>query len=208
MNELIQYKDISLSVQGRVLFDRFNLTISRGDKILLTGKSGAGKSSLIKMFLGFSGYDQGDIYFEGKRVKRHDFSRVRHRIAYVNQDVTLRKGSIQEVLRELEGYKHSSFKYTGEYGLEPTLMELMEFDPALLKKKTEELSGGERQRLGLIIAMMLDRDIYLLDEVTSSLDKNLKEKVARYFARVDGTVLTISHDSVWEEDDRFMKVVW
>ncbi len=62
--------------------------------------------------------------------------------------------------------------------------------------------------MGLIIAMMLDRDIYLLDEVTSSLDKNLKEKVARYFARVDGTVLTISHDSVWEEDDRFMKVVW
>ena len=68
----------------------------------------------------------------------------------------------------------------------------------LLSKDVENLSGGERQRLGFIIALLLDRDILLLDEVTSSLDIEMKKKVEEYIKKSDKTVLLISHDTHWD----------
>jgi len=50
----------------------------------------------------------------------------------------------------------------------------------LLDKDTAELSGGERQRLGIILSIMICRDIFLLDEITSALDKDLKDRVVEY----------------------------
>ena len=71
----------------------------------------------------------------------------------------------------------------------------------ILDKNFQELSGGEKQRIGILIALLLNRDIYLLDEVTSALDVNLKKTVADYFlAREDWTLLVISHDLEWERD--------
>ena len=71
----------------------------------------------------------------------------------------------------------------------------------ILDKNFQELSGGEKQRIGILIALLLNRDIYLLDEVTSALDVNLKKTVADYFlARENWTLLVISHDREWECD--------
>ena len=71
----------------------------------------------------------------------------------------------------------------------------------ILDKNFQELSGGEKQRIGILISLLLNRDIYLLDEVTSALDVNLKKTVADYFlAREDWTLLVISHDLEWERD--------
>jgi len=69
----------------------------------------------------------------------------------------------------------------------------------ILDTNFQELSGGEKQRIGILIALLLNRDIYLLDEVTSALDVNLKKTVADYFlARENWTLLVISHDREWE----------
>ena len=81
------------------------------------------------------------------------------------------------------------------------LLQYFELDKEIIKKDIEDLSGGERQRLAIIIAVLLQRDVFLLDEVTSALDKQLKKKVADFFiAREDWTCLVISHDPVWLEN--------
>lgn len=80
-------------------------------------------------------------------------------------------------------------------------MRELELEYDILDKNFQELSGGEKQRIGILITFLLNRDIYLLDEITSALDVNLKKKVADYFlAREDWTILEISHDREWYRD--------
>jgi putative ABC transport system ATP-binding protein len=80
-------------------------------------------------------------------------------------------------------------------------MRELELEYDILDKNFQELSGGEKQRIGILITLLLNRDIYLLDEITSALDVNLKKKVADYFlAREDWIILVISHDREWYRD--------
>jgi len=208
MTNFIELKNVSLQFDGKQLFNDFSLSIGKGDKVLISGKSGAGKSSLVKMLLGFRNYDSGTIQIIDKQLRSDDFSDFRHLYAYVNQDVTIRKGPIIEFLKALESYKGNVFEYRGDYGLDESLMDLFDFDKNLINKNSEDLSGGERQRLGIIIAIMLKRPVYLLDEVTSGLDKELKGIVVDYFSKCKETVISISHDEAWEITGKFRKVVW
>ncbi len=205
---LIELKDINLTYEGKVLFEGFDLTIEKGEKILISGKSGAGKSSLIKILLGFRDFDTGHVKIIDKVLKPNEFSDFRTLYAYVNQDVTVRTGKVREFVETLASYKNNDFRLAKPYGLDEGLMEFFEFDKSLIDRDTSVLSGGERQRLGIIIAIMLKKPVFLLDEVTSALDSDLKKKVARYFAECKETVISISHDQVWEDTGKFRKVVW
>ncbi|MHB8780506.1 MAG: ATP-binding cassette domain-containing protein, partial [Candidatus Geothermincolia bacterium] len=70
--------------------------------------------------------------------------------------------------------------------------------PPILEKEMADISGGERQRVALTLAILLDRDIFLLDEVTSGLDAPMKRRVIERFTGNDAwTVLTASHDGDW-----------
>ncbi len=81
------------------------------------------------------------------------------------------------------------------------LLQVFELDKEVINKDIEELSGGERQRLAIVIAVLLRGDVFLLDEITSALDKHLKKKVVDFFvAREEWTCLVISHDPAWLEN--------
>ena len=80
-------------------------------------------------------------------------------------------------------------------------MKELELNQDILEKNFENLSGGEKQRIGILIALMLERDVFLLDEVTSALDSELKKKVVDHFLKhKDWTLFIISHDREWERD--------
>jgi putative ABC transport system ATP-binding protein len=75
------------------------------------------------------------------------------------------------------------------------LLDFLELPEEILQKKLELLSGGEKQRIAIVIALLLQRKIFLLDEITSALDKNLKQKIMDFFLQKhDATVMLISHD--------------
>ena len=115
------------------------------------------------------------------------------------QDTDLEEGKVTNLLNEIFFYRANKDKLDSEK-LRIFMRELgLEDD--ILDKNFQELSGGEKQRIGILIALLLNRDIYLLDEVTSALDVNLKKTVADYFlARENWTLLVISHDREWECD--------
>ena len=197
---LIKLRNISLKFDNKPILNNFNLEIKEGEKILIVGKSGSGKSTILKLLLGFTKIPTGEYLYNEKKVK--NYSKIRNNYAFVNQDVTLRDGKVKNILKEIAEFSYNNFN--GK--LNTDIAKLFEFDMDLLNKNIDELSGGERQRLGILIAIQMNRPVFLLDEVTSALDIKLKEKVVKYFKDSDKTVIVVSHDHQWLESG-FRKVV-
>jgi len=203
-NELIKYENIGISFDNRKVLSGFNLSVKKKQKVLLRGKSGVGKTTLLKMLLGFTKPAEGTLYFRNRVIDSRTCWGARKEIAYVVQDTDLGEGKVKNLLDEIFSYRANKEKLDPEK-LRAFMREL-ELESDILNKNYQELSGGEKQRIGILIALLLNRDIYLLDEVTSALDVKLKKKVADYFlAREDWTLLVISHDREWERD--WMEVI-
>ncbi|SES69053.1 putative ABC transport system ATP-binding protein [Methanococcoides vulcani] len=203
-SELLNYKDISISYGEKKVLSHFDLDIKQGDRILLKGRSGAGKSTLLKMPMGFAHQTSGNLYFNNSLLDSNTVWDARKRIAYVSQDLDIYEGSVDEFIEEVFSYSFNEGK------LDRTklrrLLVYLGFEKDVLDMNFEELSGGEKQRIGIIMSVLIGKDIYLLDEITSSLDAALKEKVANYFLeRKEWTLVIISHDDVWEKEN--VKVV-
>lgn len=202
---MIRFKDIHLSFGERTILDNFSLDIESGEKILLNAPSGSGKSSLIKLLLGFIRPQRGSIYYRDQKLSGENIHSIRMEIAWVNQDITLRKLRVDEVLEEVGNF--SANRDINLFGKLYELLEEFALSREILHKNIDKLSGGERQRLGLIIAILMDREVLLLDEVTSSLDAAMKRKVEEWIASTNKTVILISHDSHWNTDN-FRVVRW
>ncbi len=194
---MIEFKNIHLSFNGKSVIKDFSLKINTGEKIVISGKSGCGKSSLLALVLGFVQPSSGQIYFEDKLLDENSVWTVRKRISYIDQSVSLGSGKVQRLFSDISNLKANS-------ALDLNTDELLtHFDLCkdLLFKDIQELSGGEKQRMAIIIAILLNRDVFFLDEVTASLDTHLKERVADYFLnRTDSTCLIVSHDPVWQNN--------
>lgn len=201
--DTLELRNVNLSFNNKQILKNFSLKIRSKDKILVVGNSGKGKSTLLKILLGFEVINSGQYLIDGKVVKDSNFSDIRKNFAYVDQDVSLRKMLVKQYLQEISKFNGNNLK--GELDLE--LCKYFEFDLALLEKDIQKLSGGERQRLAIIIAIMLKREMFLLDEITSALDVDLKNKVVKYFRDCDEGVISISHDLTWQDSDKFKKVI-
>ena len=125
---------------------------------MISGKSGRGKSTLLKILLGFENIDDGQILIDGRDFEELNIFETRQMFSYVNQDITFRMGRIRDILKEISKFSGNSFDGL----IDNELMEYFEFDEKLLEKTIDDLSGGERQRLGVIMAIMLDRPVIFL----------------------------------------------
>jgi len=194
---MIEFRDICLRYGEQTLFDHFNLTVNQGETVLLNGPSGRGKSTLIRMIPGFIHPDRGEILLDGQKLDRHTLKQFRQRICYVSQDVDLRDEPVRELLTEIFHYRINRH-IPSPMARVKDLMEEFLLPGDILDKKVRELSGGERQRVGIILCLVLNRDIWLLDEITSALDGDLKEAVVRKIRESEKTLFVISHDPQWE----------
>lgn len=198
--EIIKYENIGKFFGSKKVISDFSIRILRGRKILLRGKSGTGKSTLFKMLLGFEKPSEGSLYYRGKPVNSQVAWEIRKEVSYVSQDTDLGQGPVKDLLDEIFTYLPNREKRSPEKL--NTLMKEFELEKDTLDKNFENLSGGEKQRIGILIALMLGRDIFLLDEATSALDSELKKRVVDHFLKhEDWTLFVISHDKEWERDE-------
>lgn len=195
MNPLIEFRQIDLGPNTKIT--NLDLKIYPQDKVVFTGPSGIGKTSLFKSVLGLGNIKRGDIFFQGVKVESKNIWEIRQKIAYVDQDVSFPEGCIRDFFEYVFSLKANKKLNISRKEIED-ILEFFELSSSILNKKSEEISGGERQRIALCIAILLKRNIFFLDEVTSSLDKNLKIKVIEFFmGNPEYTVLAISHDLEW-----------
>ncbi len=205
---MIIFKNFNLSYGEKVIFNNFNLRIADKDKILFTAPSGGGKSSLIKSLLGFEKLeDENTILYNDTPLTIANLLKLREHIAYVSQDVDLREEILGDLLKEIFNYKiNHHCKYNEQKFID--LASFFNLDSIVLTKNVNQLSGGERQRVGIIISLLLEREILILDEPTSALDKGLKNKVVDYILDLDKTVIIISHDDEWHTHHAIQKISW
>lgn len=201
---LVEYRNIHIDYENKKIINNFNLKVKKGDKILFKGRSGSGKSTLLKLIMGFSFPSEGLIYFNGNCLDCYNIWEVREQVCYISQYLDIWEGPVTNIFDEIFSYRKNLDKFDRnklEY-----FLEYFDLDHKILQQDYDELSGGEKQRICIIIALLLDRDVYLLDEITSSLDQNMKEKVINYFVgNKDWTLIVASHDNQWEMDN--MKVI-
>jgi len=196
---MITFKQVQLAFAGQKILDNISFAVLPGEKVVVLAKSGAGKSSLFSLILGFLQPDAGEVLVSGRPVDDQRVWEIRQKTAYVDQNFSLGEGKFSDLLDFMLGLKSNSRLDNSREQLRE-LLDCFELDQEIVKQEIETLSGGERQRLAIILAVLLQRELFLLDEVTSALDKHLKRKVADFFMnRKEWTCLVISHDPVWLE---------
>lgn len=192
----IEIHDVCIKHGARYILRDFSLSVNEGEKVLLNGSSGCGKSTVLKAISGLVVPCRGSISIYGQTLNGHDIWHIRRLMAYVQQEPELGTGSVKTILEQPFSYKAN---HALKKNLErlPELMHIFNFNTKLLDKDASTLSGGEKQRVAIISAILLDRKIILLDEASSALDKANKAAVAEHFSASGATILMASHDSQW-----------
>jgi ABC-type multidrug transport system fused ATPase/permease subunit len=211
-NEKLLLKNISFAYPGQsgTLKD-LNLTIRRGEKISIIGKSGAGKSSILLIILRFLKEQSGQIIADGTPLTERHVAAWRALIGYVPQNPYILDGTVAEniafgVRAELIDLKKVT-QLIGDVDLEKWVSELPEGIHTRIGEKGANISGGQRQRIALARALYHNAQLLLLDEVTNQLDAmTQKEVVNRIFTFNDPnqTIVMITHHP--DLLDRFDKV--
>jgi putative ABC transport system ATP-binding protein len=194
---MIRFENVDIQFDGNYLFKNLTFDVKRGEKFLIYGESGIGKTTIFRLLLGFESPQVGMVYFDGRKLDVATVWDVRRRVAYVSQDVDIGSGTVLPLIYQAFSYRSNRSLRVDEARVREQF-KFFRLKTSILHEDFEQLSGGEKQRIAIIIAILLERDIFFLDEATSSLDVELKHKVIQYFvSNREWTVLAISHDEDW-----------
>jgi ATP-binding cassette, subfamily B, bacterial PglK len=181
-----------------VLFDNLNLTIKKGEKIVLSGTSGSGKSSLLLLLMGFLQPQEGEINIDSDPLSSEQLISWQERLSYVPQSPILFDGSIAENVAFEDSVDAINVKKIERLlvalGLQVWLQQLPNGLNTSLGEKGVQISGGQRHRLAIARALYMDREVILLDEVTSNLDDRASHDLIQVITKLPQTVIMITHD--------------
>ena len=194
----IVMNDISFGYGEENVLNNLSLTIPEGQHVAIVGPSGSGKTTLFSLLMKFYQDYQGDILIGDKKLSDLSEEQMRNMIAYIPQDNTLFYGTIRDNL--LYGKNRSvSDERIDEVLQELGLTKLVDsLEKGLDTEITDSgtgLSEGQKQRFNIARALLLDHPIYLLDEVTASLDSVTEKIISKAIDKLTAgkTRLTIAH---------------
>lgn len=196
---VIEIKDLTVEAEGRTIVSAFSLRVERGGIALISGPSGSGKSIVLKTVLGFVEPISGEIAIEGLRLDGHSIWQARCRMAYVPQELDMGDGTARDALVRPFKYKAAS-SLAWDEGRARELFSEFGLEDDVLDQDVKSLSGGEKQRVAFVSALLLERPVLILDEVTTGLDRKRKKEILQHLKRrVDLTVLAATHDEAFLE---------
>jgi|688.fasta_scaffold26558_4 ATP-binding cassette subfamily B protein len=219
INEFMQTKPSILSgntedfkLNGEIVFNNVGLTysdtgicalkniqlhIKAGEKIAIIGKTGSGKSSFAELLLRMNDVSEGEILFDGMRVKDLNLGRLREQIGYVPQDVFLFSDSLKQNITF--GKPDASDAEIEKAIFDASLTDEIKTFPdglnTILGERGITLSGGQKQRVSIARALLKNPEILILDDCLSAVDSHTENKILNYFqsSLKDKTAIIISH---------------
>ncbi|WP_083331843.1 ATP-binding cassette domain-containing protein [Pelistega sp. MC2] len=157
------------SQTGRVFFKDFSCTVHAGDKILVDGVSGSGKSVFLRALALLDPIEQGKIYLENTLITPKNASFYRSQVLYISQMPVVEGETVRDMLELPWGLSIRKKSTFPEKNLQ-TYLQALQKTPDFLTQSTKLLSGGEKQLCQLLRALLINPKILLLDEPTSALD--------------------------------------
>ncbi|WP_309272115.1 ABC transporter ATP-binding protein [Paenibacillus sp.] len=182
---------------GTNVLQNLTLSVPVGKFAALVGLSGSGKSSLLKLLLGFYSAKSGDIAIEGKKIGQYSLTELRDIIAYVPQDTYLFEGTIADNIRmgKPDASNEEVIAASETANAAAFIQELPMGYETHVGTNGMGLSGGQIQRIGIARALIKDAPILLLDEATSALDVESEELIREAIERLSGvrTLIVVAH---------------
>lgn len=195
----LHFKDVTFhypNTQEKVL-EHFELLIQPGQKVGLVGKSGAGKSTIVKLLLRSYDPTEGHVLVGAQDLRSLNVLSLREYITFVPQDTSLFHRSLYEniLYAKPEATKEDVIEASKKAHAHDFIQEYPETYDTLVGERGVKLSGGQRQRIALARAMLKNSPFLVLDEATSSLDTQSEEIVQTGLQELfkDRTVLAIAH---------------
>ena len=198
--EKLELKGIHIQRGSHTVLTGIDLVIRKGDKILIQGPSGSGKSTLLRAILGFEESTRGAIIYDDVRVSSRTIRDFRSHCTYIGQTPLVYEGKVEEYLHLPFGFRRNR-QESPEKDRLLMILEELGFGSDILHKEYRSLSGGEQQRITIAQALLLQRDVYFLDEVTSSLDQdNIMRVIDLFTESSTRTVIAVSHNQEWRRE--------
>jgi ATP-binding cassette, subfamily B, bacterial len=177
----------------RPVLTKIDLLIEPYQTVALVGRSGSGKSTLIKLLYRYFEPNAGQILLDGRDIRQFDIAAYRKRLAIVHQEVDVFNGSLLDNLTY--GNRGASFEQVEQAcaiaRLDEVIGQLPEGYFTVVGERGVRLSGGQRQRLGIARALLVNPDILIFDEATSSLDYESERAIQLAMRSILGTRTTI-----------------
>jgi ATP-binding cassette subfamily B protein len=184
------------TTESPVLQD-IELLIEPCQTVAIVGRSGSGKSTLIKLLLRYFEPNAGSILIDGDDIRSLDVAEYRRRLAIVHQDVDLFNGTLLENLTY--GNPQANFAQIQAAcrvaRADDFIQQLPEGYQTIVGERGMRLSGGQRQRLGIARALIMEPDVLVFDEATSSLDSESERSIQLAMRSILGTrtMIVIAH---------------
>jgi len=195
---VVSLTSVYFSHGTHVVLDNLDLAVDAGESVALVGRSGAGKSTVLKLIDRLVLPDAGSVLVEGRDTRQWDPIRLRRRIGYVLQDIGLFPHFTVEdnvaLVPRLEGWPVERRRARAH-----ELLALVGLPPGEFAARwPRELSGGQRQRVGVARALAIDPPILLMDEPFGALDSITRQELRTEFQRIRRhlrqTVILVTHD--------------
>lgn len=195
--ELINAK---LEFDNSVLFDNFNLTINKGDKVHISGVSGSGKSSLIACLMNRKNLSSGELKINDDIIQSNE--EIRSIFSYSNNENIIFEGNLTQNISLFD--KDVNLEKI-EKIMQTLLIDYVE--DSTLNIKEMNLSEGQKQRIILARMLYLDNEVFVLDESLANLDKNSFKHLLNLIKEWNKTIICVAHNMPNYMDEEFNKKI-
>jgi len=203
---IVEIKNLTKRFDSNVVLDNISIDVHRGENLVVFGRSGQGKSVLLKCIIGLMHFESGQILINGKDISKltvKELNEVRKNIGFLFQGAALYDSMTVKENLEFPLKKHFPDKSQKEIDekIHYTL-ELVSLKEAI-DKMPSELSGGMKKRIGLARSIITDPELMLYDEPTTGLDpittKEISELIINLQKKLNMTSIAVTHDLMCAE---------
>jgi len=191
VNSLIQLQNVSLKFDTKTIYDNYSYTFEKGKIYCIMGKSGCGKTTMLRLMCGLLNPDSGIITYDGQKVKKQQNNIFMMHQSYTN---FLWKTCLDNVLLPIQ------LKKKIEYCHRQDARQVLQ-DVGLANYSNNypyELSGGMNQRLALARVLIANPNVLLMDEPLSSLDpitrSEMQDIILSFHEKTGNTIIMVTHD--------------